>query len=123
VRGDLVLAAQLGGAVDRPRAGGVPLDVRARLGAVEDVVGRHVAEVGTRPAAGVGHPPGPEGVHSERSLGVTLAGVDRRPGAGVHHDVGSDREDRLVDGVALRDVERRVGGGHHLVPHGLAVQP
>ena len=41
----------------------------------------------------------------------------------MHHDVGSDREHRLVDGVAIRDVERRVGGGHDVVPHRLTVHP
>ncbi len=119
---DLVLAAQLGPAVHRLGVGPVPLDVGLVLGAVEHVVRRHVAEPGPDPAAGVGHPPGAQGVDPERGVGVGLAGVDGRVRARVQHHVGPQRRDRLVDGVPVADVERPVGAGDDLVALGLAVQ-
>ena len=59
----------------------VPLDVGLGLGAVEDVVGRHVDHVGADPAGAFGHVPGAEDVHvvgastsvSQRSTAVKAA--------------------------------------------------
>ena len=67
----------------------VPLDVGAGRGAVEDVVGRDVDDVGADAPGRLGDVAGPEGVDGEGPVGVALTGVDRRPGPGVDDDVGA----------------------------------
>ena len=59
---ELALAAELGAPVDRQRVGVVPFDVGPGRGAVEDVVGRQVAEVCSDEAGGLGDVAGAEGV-------------------------------------------------------------
>ena len=84
----LTFARQLGGAVDRGRARGVPLPVRTRGGPVEDVVGRHVDDVRSNESGGLGDVAGAGGIHGVRQVHVGLAALDRRQRAAVQDELG-----------------------------------
>ena len=84
-------------------------------GAVEDVVGRHVDDVGARPRRAASATwRVPRALTAIGPVGVALAGVDRRPGPGVDDDLGAHALEDGLHGVAVGDVEQAVVGGDHL---------
>ena len=89
----------------------VPFEIRPGRSAVEDVVGRQVADVRPDVAGSLGDITGAEAVHTIGAVGIGLAGVDSGPGGRVDDDIRLDRPYRGQHGVAIGDVEDAFLGG------------
>jgi hypothetical protein len=110
-----LLTGLLGLAVHRARVNGVELGVGAAEGAVEDVVGGDVHEVGTGGSGGVGDVPRSGSVDSRGGRLIGLGAVDVGPGGAVDDRLGPRGVDGGAHGVGVGDVEVGPGERHHFV--------
>ena len=101
---DVVLAVELGAAVNRQRAGRRVFAARAAAAAVEDIVGAVVDEPGAERLGLLGQHARRLGVQRGRELGLALGLVHRRVRGGIDDDVGPERAHGLGELRRLGEV-------------------
>ena len=111
-----MLARELGATVGRERVGRVGFDVGSPAGAVEDVVGRNLHELGADPARRARKVPGSGPVDGERRGLLVLGALDVGPGGAVDDRLRPLAGDRGVHGERVADVELGAGEADALVP-------
>ena len=114
--GRRALARELGAPVRRERVDRVRLQVRLALGAVEDVVARHVDDR----ARGLGHVARAVAVDAQRLVLVLLGAVHVGPGGAVDRPRRRARSRRAprrrsVTSSSRARVADRAGGAHHVL--------
>ena len=112
---DLPFATELGATVYRARCRGVPLDIGARLGAVEHVVGRDVHHVRSDSTGPIRDEAGGERVDVVGDLGLHLALVHGGEGRTVQDQIRAPLGDDTESLIAVGDVTGVDVDAQHLV--------
>jgi len=86
---DEIFPRELRGRVAAQRPGTIDLSVRARLPAVENIIGAKVNQNGPNLSGGNGKVPDRDGVHGECPLGLVLALIDPMIGGGIQNQAWS----------------------------------
>ena len=114
-----VFAGEFGYAVGADGAGEIGFDVRTSEGAIEDVVGGEVDELGVDLSAGDGEIAGAEGVGLVGDSGFAFGDVDHVVGGRIENDGGIDFGEFGFEGGEVGDIDRGpVEGGDGIAAEG-----